>query len=216
MKAMILAAGRGKRMGDLTKNCPKPLLAYGDHCLIEHQILALKKAGFNELVINVCYLAGMIIDYLGDGARYGVSIHYSYEPESQGLETGGGVVQALPLLGDQPFVLTSADIVTDFDYALLRSRVHMPLHLVLVDNPDHHKGGDFGFNKQRGCLDATAPALNYAGICVAHPQIFQGLKRHSFPLRDVFFPLISDGRVSAEYMHAAWENIGTADQLRVL
>jgi MurNAc alpha-1-phosphate uridylyltransferase len=212
MKAMILAAGRGKRMGALTKNCPKPLLRYGEYCLIEHQILALAKAGFNEIIINVSYLADMIIKTLSDGSQYGVCIHYSYEPEDGGLETGGGVVQALPLLGDKPFLLTSADIVTDFPYETLKKQKG-DLHLVLVDNPDHHQSGDFGFNTQAAMLACDAPKLNYGGICVMHPRIMAGQARSFFPLRDIFIPLVDKGLASAEYFQGPWENIGVADQL---
>ncbi len=211
MKAIILAAGRGKRMGPLTDHCPKPLLEYRGKRLIEHQILALKEAGFCELVINVSYLSKMIIEYLGDGSSYGVSIQYSYEPEDGGLETGGGVFQALPLLGRDPFVVTSADVVTDFSYARLRHQ--KPLHLVLVTNPGHHQKGDYGFNLSTQCIDATSPKLNYAGIAVMQASLFEACAPGFFPLRDVFNPLIHGGKATAEFFDGAWVNVGTEGQL---
>lgn len=212
MKAMILAAGRGQRMGTLTRDCPKPLLMHQGQYLIEYPLLALKRAGITDIVINVSYLAEQIIQALGDGSQYGLSLHYSYEPEAGGLETGGGVRQALPLLGSEPFVVCAADVVCDFDMACLHD-VDSVLHLLLTANPWHHRVGDYGFDVRRGVLDPAAEKFNYAGICKMHPDIIAAFAPGFFPLRDVFNPAVANGHATAQWHQGYWCNIGTPEQL---
>ena len=139
---MILAAGRGKRLRPLTDRCPKPLLEVGGRPLILHLIDALRTAGLNEIVINHAHLGEMLVAYLGDGAAYGVQIRYSPEPP-EALETGGGILHALPLLGEDPFAVVNGDIWTDYPFAALPQAPRGLAHIVLVDNPTHHPGGDF-------------------------------------------------------------------------
>ncbi|KKK85214.1 hypothetical protein LCGC14_2775550, partial [marine sediment metagenome] len=141
MKAMILAAGLGKRMRPLTDNTPKPLLLCAGKPLIVYQIEALVAAGVTEIVINHAYLGEQIEAHLGDGSAYGASIHYS--PETEPMNTGAGIAHALPLLGDDPFILTNGDVWTDFDFSVLRGKNIELAHLVMVANPEHNPQGDF-------------------------------------------------------------------------
>ena len=142
MKAMILAAGRGERMRPLTDQTPKPLLQIGAHCLIEHHILRLHKAGYHDIVINTAWLGEQIRSLLGNGDRYGVSIQYSDEGDTA-LETGGGIYKALPLLGKSYFLVVNGDIWCDHSLAAPEIRPDILAHLVLVDNPTHNLAGDF-------------------------------------------------------------------------
>ena len=142
MKVMLLAAGRGERMRPLTDATPKPLLLVAGKPIIVHTLDKLRKAGFNDIVINLAHLGEQIVSHLGDGLQFGVNISYSNEGE-EGLETAGGIVNALPLLGEQPFIVVNGDIATDFPFASLRNRTIDLAHLVLVDNPEHHRQGDF-------------------------------------------------------------------------
>jgi MurNAc alpha-1-phosphate uridylyltransferase len=147
MKAMILAAGRGLRMRPLTDEIPKPLVPVAGQSLIVHQLLKLAAAGVKEVVINVSYRAKQIMEALGHGQRYGVNINYSFEPTV--LQTGGGICQALPLLGDKPFIVLSADVYTDYPVEkLMVQKLNSAsddtlAHLVLIDNPKNHPTGDF-------------------------------------------------------------------------
>src|SRR4051812_5315242 len=138
---MILAAGKSERMRPLTLTTPKPLVRAGGVPLIEYHLRALAAAGFNEIVINHAWLGQQIEDHLGDGSQFGLSIQYS--PEGEPLETGGGIFRALPLLGGQPFLVVNGDIWVDFDFSSLMKPIKGLAHLVLVDNPPHHPGGDF-------------------------------------------------------------------------
>lgn len=213
MKAMILAAGRGERMRPLTDTTPKPLAPFRGGRLIEPLLYGLAQSGVREVVINVCYLAEQIMDFLQDGSRYGLTIQYSDE-RSGVLETGGGIYQALPLLGSQPFLVVSADIVTDFPFAKL---MHQPLaglaHLVLVNNPDFHLRGDFHLNADGKVLTAGDNMLTFASIAVLHPQLFAGCTPGKFPLLKIFLEAIANNRLTGEHYHGQWSNIGTLQQL---
>lgn len=209
MKAMILAAGRGKRMGRLTENTPKPLLKVGKYTLIEWQILRLQKAGFTQLVINLGYLGEQIADYLGTGERYGVTIEYSLEPQ-EGLETGGGVLQALPLLGEEPFVLTNADVFCDYPYEILRDKQVAGIHLVLVDTPEFKSQGDFSLEQDNLVLGEQ---LTFAGISLVNPAIFEGCRSGFFPIAPLFRKAITTGKATAEHFCGQWFDVGTAERL---
>lgn len=210
MKAMILAAGRGKRMGRLTENCPKPLLVVGGKTLIEWQIYRLKKHGFSELVINVGYLGEQITKHLGDGSRYGVSIAYSLEPQI-GLETGGGVFQALPLLGDAPFLLTNADVFCDYPYAQLIKQCPKSFYAVLVKNPNFKPDGDFSL--KGSCLQRGGD-YTFAGISVLSPCLFAGVEAGFFPLAPLFYQAIDSGNAKGEVFTGSWHDVGTAERLQ--
>lgn len=219
MKVMLLAAGKGTRMLPLTQHTPKPLLQAGGRSLIEHQIHKLKAAGFSELVINHAWLGQQLEDALGDGSALGVQICWSREDEP--LETAGGIIQALPLLGAAPFAVVNADIWTDYPFA----RLHAALtpgklaHLVLVPNPAHNPRGDFVLTNQHElklCEAATDTAHTFSGIAVYHPEIFAGVTQRKYPLLPLLQQAIRDRRASAELFAGEWQDIGTPKRLRAL
>ena len=220
--AIILAAGRGERMRPLTDRVPKPLLAVGGRALIEWQVERLVRGGFADIVVNHAHLGSMIEAALGDGARFGARIRYS--AESPALETAGGIAKALPMLGAQPFAAVSSDIHTDFDYASLHDRAaaiaadparHIA-HLVLVDNPDYHAAGD-DMGVRHGRVARGVPRLTYGNIAVLHPALFAGIAPGtSVRLFPFMYRFVDEGRVSGEHFRGAWENVGTAAQLRAL
>jgi MurNAc alpha-1-phosphate uridylyltransferase len=212
MKAMILAAGKGERMRPLTLHTPKPLIKAGGVPLIDYHLRALAAAGFSEVVINHAWLGQQIEDYLGDGARYGLRIVYSAEGEP--LETGGGILKALPLLGDQPFVLISADVFIDYPYAELRRPLTGLAHLVMVDNPAHHPTGDFTLRAgQISAAQAAQSTLTYSGVAVLAPQLFAGCVPSAFKLVDLLRRAISQEQVSGEHFSGSWVDVGTHERL---
>ncbi len=219
MRALIFAAGRGERMRPLSDVTPKPLLQAGGRALIEWQIARLAAAGIRDVVVNTAHLAVQLESVLGDGRRHGVHIAYSREgtQADDALETLGGIVHALPLLGDAPFIAVSGDIVTDFDYALLHDRAEAiargqaDAHLVLVDNPPYHPNGDMGLVDGR--ITRTPPLLTYANIAVFAPRLFTfepAGKRKLFPW---LYAHAAAGRVTAEHFRGRWFNVGTPAEL---
>ncbi len=211
MKAMILAAGRGERMRPLTDATPKPLLRIGGQTLIEHHIHALTQAGITELVINHAHLGEQIVKALGDGDAYGVSIQYSPEPDAA-LETGGGVYNALPLLGDAPFIVVNADIWTDYRFDGLPQAPAGLAHLVMVDNPEHHPGGDFSLSN--GQLSQQGPRmLTFSGIGVYRPALFADCTPGAFPLGPLLRAAMDREEVSGEQYTGRWFDIGTPERL---
>jgi MurNAc alpha-1-phosphate uridylyltransferase len=222
MKALIFAAGRGERMRPVSDHTPKPLLVAGGRMLIEWQIAALTAAGIRELVINTAHQARLIERTLGDGTRYGASIQYSREGEQaeDALETLGGIVQALPLLGQAPFVAVSGDIVSAFDFATLRAPAEVvasglrDAHFVLVDNPPYHPGGDLGLDGSMATMQA--PWLTYANIGVFAPRLFGGQPAGRMRLFPWAFDLVRRQRVSAERFGGRWYNVGTPADLAAL
>jgi N-acetyl-alpha-D-muramate 1-phosphate uridylyltransferase len=216
MKAMLLAAGRGVRMGGLTADRPKPLLSLGAETLIERQLRLLRRAGVREVVMNISYHGVLIREMLGDGRRYGVEIVYSEEGEPP-LETAGGIVRALPLLGNEPFIVANSDIVTNFDYAQLTRAAAANLGellgtLVLVPNPAHHTAGDFGIDA--GGLACTGgERLTYAGIALLHPELFAGHAAVRAPLRPIFDSAIETRRLGAIAFDGLWIDVGTPERL---
>jgi N-acetyl-alpha-D-muramate 1-phosphate uridylyltransferase len=222
VKAMVLAAGKGTRMLPLTATTPKPLLKAGGLSLIEHQIVKLRAHGFTELVINHAWLGEQLEAALGDGSRYGVSIQWS--AESEPLETAGGILQALPLLGSEPFVIVNADIWTDYPFAQLRSALQgtQLAHLVLVPNPEHHPRGDFALSASQalqlpvlGTLP-TLPTYTYSGIAVYHPNFFAGVSERIYPLLPLLKRAIAQQQASGEVFTGTWMDIGTPERLQWL
>lgn len=212
MKAMILAAGKGERMRPLTLTTPKPLVRAAGVPLIEYHLRALAAAGFSEIVINHAWLGQQIEDYLGDGSQFGLSIHYS--PEGEPLETGGGIFRALPLLGDEAFLVVNGDIWTDYDFSVLHQPISGLAHLVLADNPAHHPAGDFslvGDQVQDG--QPQSPTLTYSGIAVLHPQLFDGCTDGAFKLAPLLRKAMADGQVSGERLKDQWVDVGTHERL---
>ena len=225
--ALILAAGRGERMRPLTDTTPKPLLRAGGRRLIEWQIDALARAGVREVVVNVAHLPDQFDSTLGDGSRYGVSLRYSREGESadDALESLGGIVKALPWLGEAPFIVTSGDIVTDFPFERLQAaseaqrRGEVDAHLVLVDNPPFHPRGDMGLSNRLINPDVT-PRMTYANIGVFSPRLFAEVAVALQGCRAALFPWLYEaaraGRVSGELYHGRWWNAGTPGDLAEL
>lgn len=223
MKAMILAAGRGERMLPLTRSIPKPLLEVGGKPLIEYHLEALALAGIREVVINVHYLAEQIMQALGTGERWGLSISYSVEETL--LETAGGIVQARDLLSDEPFLVISADIKTDYDFReLVQCNLSGLAHLIMVANPAHHKSGDFGrLDNGRLCLSANLSAeedrdarnqtCTWASIGLFSPSMFDNLTPGPRKLRELFDVAIARGDITGEQYEGVWFDIGTPERL---
>lgn len=214
---MILAAGRGERMRPLTDQTPKALLRINDKYLISMIISSLKQAGINELVINLAHLGEQIAAALGDGAAHGVRIRYSRETEA--LETAGGIVYALPLLGDEPFIAVNADVYSDYDFAtLVRAAQRLDAagpqaHLVLVENPPQHPRGDFGLAGTCVLADA-ASRHTFSGIGAYHPALFAGIVRGARArLADVLVAAMAEGGVTGELHRGRWHDIGTPERL---
>ncbi len=213
MKAMILAAGKGERMRPLTLHTPKPLIQAGGKRLIEYHLEALAKAGFTEIVINHAWLGQQIEGYLGDGSQYGVRIQYSAEGEP--LETGGGIFKALPLLGDEPFLVVNGDILTDYPVESLRLDEERDAHLVLVPNPPQHPRGDFGLNGGLAVPGAADP-YTFSGIAVYDGALFAGCADGVFPLKPLLLRAMAARRCSAELYRGLWEDVGTPARLEAL
>ncbi|MGE8393802.1 nucleotidyltransferase family protein [Pseudomonas sp. BIGb0427] len=212
MKAMILAAGKGERMRPLTLHTPKPLVPVAGMPLIEYHLRALAAAGFKDVVINHAWLGQQIEDHLGDGSRWGLNI--SYSPEGEPLETGGGIFKALPLLGDEPFVLVNGDIWTEYDFARLPKHLDGLAHLVLVNNPGHHGKGDFCLDKgQVSDANADADTLTYSGIAVLAPQLFADCQAGAFKLAPLLRQAMTAGQVSGEHFSGHWVDVGTLERL---
>lgn len=210
MRGMILAAGRGLRMGQLTDHTPKPLLRVGQRFLIEYSIDAMIAIGIKDIVINVSYQREKIKMALGDGKKYGVNIHYSEEEEA--LETGGGILQALPMLGSDPFIVLSSDVISDYPLQQLPNKMEGLAHIVLVDNPDFNLNGDF--NLTGAYVDCDAPCkLTYANIGLFHPKLFADYKPGKFRLGNVIKEYVKHKLVTGEYFQGAWHNLGTPEQL---
>jgi len=215
MKAMILAAGRGERMRPLTDTTAKPLMQAGKYRLIEYHLMNLKQAGFTDIVINIAWLGKQIIDTLGDGSNYGLSIFYSDEGE-QALETGGGIFNALPLLGDEPFVVINGDIWTDYPVKnLMHLQPSGSAHLVLVNNPPHHPDGDF-FIHNNNLIETGKCKYTYSGIGVYTKKFFNGQSHNAFPLGPIIRRDIKQGLISAELYNGNWYDIGTMERLQEL
>lgn len=217
MKAMILAAGRGERMRPLTDHTPKPLLLVRYKPLIVWHIEHLVAAGFTELVINHAHLGSRIETALGDGSQFGAQICYS--PESIALETAGGIANALPLLGDEPFIVVNGDIFCDYDFAQLRNvQLHDDMaHLVLVNNPEHHPQGDFYLSNSRLVETADVPKLTFSGIGLYHPRLFHNLTRgHPAPLAPLLRAEIAHGQIGGAHHQGEWVDVGTPERLRAL
>jgi len=222
-KALIFAAGRGERMRPLTDSTPKPLLMLGGKSLIVWQIEALARADFRDIIINTAWLGDKIEAAIGNGARWNVAIEYSREGcnAKDALETRGGIVKALDMLGQSPFITVSSDVYTDYDYAKLRAPLAaiasgtVDAHFVLADNPIFNQAGDFAICNGFATRIATpdSPKQNFAGMCCWHPQLFADLPvtcERLFPWADTF---VTQQRVSAEYFSGCWENIGTVAHL---
>ncbi len=220
MKAMILAAGYGKRMRPLTDSIPKPLLPVAGKPLLLYHIERLRAVGITRLVINVAHLGEQIMASLGDGAGLGVSIEYSVEPYP--LETGGSLAKALPLLGEQPFLLVNGDIWTDYPFQrLIKAGLAEDClgKLVLVPDPAHNPGGDFALSGERLlAAGARGDSYTFSGISLLRPQLVADYprRREVFPLREVLAGALQQQRLCGELYRGQWWDIGTPERLQAL
>ena len=225
---MILAAGRGERMRPLTDMLPKPLLRAGGKALIEYHLENLARAGFAEIIINHAHLGHLIEAALGNGERYGVNIRYSHEPVA--LETAGGITQALPIItgqpaggtGGRPFLVINADIYCEMDFSTLVPKLEQMnaspdgdlAHLVLVDNPAHHPGGDFALDRGRIVLSGEN-MLTFSGIGIYRPKLFEGIVAGSVAkLAPLLGQAIALGKAGGQHYRGTWADIGTPERLR--
>lgn len=227
MKALILAAGLGERMRPLTNTTPKPLLRAGGKPLIVWHLEKLAALGVGEVVINTSWLARQFPQALGSGERWNLAIHYSCEGPAP-LETGGGIWNALPLLGEAPFIAVNGDVWTDYDFGRLPREPRGDAHLVLVDNPPQHAAGDFALDKDGSVLDDGASKLTFAGIGVYRPRLFADWRAivgnvegadHSpprFPLAPLLRHAMANGAVSGEHHRGRWTDVGTPARLAEL
>jgi MurNAc alpha-1-phosphate uridylyltransferase len=214
MKAMILAAGRGERLRPLTDEIPKPLIKVAGKSLIEYHLHNLSAAGFKEIIINTAWLAEKIHAQLGDGKNYGVSIKYSDEGEA--LETAGGIINALPLLGDKPFLVINGDIWCDLDISTLPElNTHSQAHLVLVNNPEHNAEGDFSLQGKL-IKNTGVPRYTYSGIGIFSAEFFAGQKTGALPLAPLLRNKCESGLVSGQYYEGHWTDAGTFERLQQL
>ncbi len=219
VKAMILAAGRGNRLRPITDTTPKPLVPLCGKPLIEYHIEKLAAAGVTDIVINHAWLGEKIEQSLGNGQRWGVNIHFSPEPEG-GLETAGGIINALPLLGEDPFLVINGDVFCDYRFEQLieeaQSMQQEPgarlAHLVLVPSPDHNSTGDFGLNQQ-GKVEEQGQ-YTFAGLSVLHPQLFAGMDVDFIRLAPILREAMQQGLVSGELETGLWSDIGTLERLQ--
>jgi N-acetyl-alpha-D-muramate 1-phosphate uridylyltransferase len=214
MKAIILAAGRGVRLRPLTDTLPKPLLPVRGKALIVHHLERLRDAGITQLVVNTSWLADKIHAALGDGSRWGVHVNFSYEgPEP--LETGGGILKAMPLLGRDPFLVVNGDVFTEFPFENLKHRLkHDDLaHLVMVPNPGHHLAGDFHLSPGGRLRLQGEPKCTYGGIGVYRPEFFQDCHAGRFPLLPWLQSAMQTERLSGELYTGFWKDVGSDTDL---
>ena len=217
MKAMILSAGRGERLRPLTDDTPKPLLKAGKYRLIEYLIKSLVDAGFSEIIINTAYLAEQFSKILGDGQQFGAKIVYSPEPQG-GLETAGGIINALNLLGDEPFLIVNGDIWTDFPFGKLSDftlQANTLAHLGLVNNPEHNLQGDFSLSSGR-IQQSEQSRHTYSGIGIYHPKLFSGFQIQRLALKPILLQAIEQQQISGQLYQGDWSDIGTVERLQQL
>jgi MurNAc alpha-1-phosphate uridylyltransferase len=218
MKVMILAAGRGERMGYLTQNCPKPLLKVKGRCLIDWHLIKLCDAGFKDVVINVAYLSKEIIEFVGDGSKWGLNI--SISEEGQALETAGGIKQAIKYLGDEPFAVINADIFSDYNYKNLKNRSlenKRMGHLVLVNNPEHNPKGDFGIMDDGILTMNSEKSLTFSGIAIYDPKFFSELAEgNKIKLAPILETAINKKCIQGELFDGLWSDVGTPERLNMI
>ena len=223
MKAMILAAGEGQRMRPLTDVTPKPLLKVAGKPLIEHHITRLSAAGVREVVVNVSHLGQQLVDFLGDGSQWRIAI--SISAEQTPLETAGGIIQALPHLGDAPFLLVNGDVFSDYPFAQLRETApaERGAHIVLVPNPEHHPLGDFalrdgcvGHRSSSQAVTGDLMVATYSGIGVYDPALFAECAPGRSPLKPLLDEAIARASLSGELYQGVWEDVGTPERLTAL
>ena len=212
-RAMILAAGRGRRLRPLSDRLPKALMEVEGTPLIEHLLAALAAAGVREAVVNLSWLGGMIRARLGDGSRHGLGIRYSEEGDSA-LDTGGGIRRALPLLGEEPFWVVNADIRTTFPLSVSNRRSRDLAWLMLVPNPAHNPAGDFHLQEDR--VGKDGPRYTFGGVSILAPELFRGAGEERFGLAPLLRAAADQGRVSGALYEGYWADAGTVERLEAI
>lgn len=214
MRAMILAAGRGERMRPLTDHTPKPLLLIGGKPLIVWHLERLAKAGYKEIVINHAHLGEQIESTLGSGGSFG--LHIQYSPEKTALETAGGIANALPLLGENPFLVVNGDVFCEIDFANLHLDKDKLAHLVLVDNPPQHSQGDFALENSK-VKNMGTQKLTFSGIGVYHPDLFSNIRHgEAAKLAPLLRQAMAEEKVTGQYFKGVWHDIGTPERLSAI
>lgn len=214
-RAMLLSAGLGTRMRPLTDHLPKPLIPIAGTTLIEHNIRQLKLNGITEIVINLGYLGDMIKSQLGNGHRYGVTIEYSEESADNLLGSGGGVKQALPLLGEAPFVLVSADIWWTMSIqSVVKAAVSEAVSLWMIKNPEYHTQGDLTLT-ENGKIQKNSGENNatFSGVGIFCPSYFRTIKARVFGVGQVIQQSIEKSRCTGYWVSGLYENVGSPKQL---
>lgn len=211
MRAMILAAGRGERLRPITDTIPKPLVSVGGKTLMVRHIESLKKAGIDEIVVNSAWLSEKIVDFLGDGSAFGVSVTHSIE-EGRGLETAGGIIKALPFFKGEPFLVVNGDTLIDADYREFVKEIPAPgeARLFLVENPAHHPEGDFALQGGRVIRGGD---YTFSGCALYTPEVFAGMQVDRVPLRPIFDKLIEKGALYGNVLKGRWFDVGTVQRL---
>ena len=218
MKAMLLAAGRGERMGALTANCPKPLLPVAGKPLLQHHLERLAAAGIHQVVVNAYYLAEAIQGFLDSWHAAPLDVELVIEPEL--LETGGGIHNALPLLGEQPFLVINSDVWTDYPLATLLDKGASLLarndlaYLILVDNPEHNSGGDFALKEQQRVQNEGQPMATFSGVSILTPALFADSSPGRFALGPLLRDAVNRNQVGGEFYRGRWVDVGTPQRLQ--
>lgn len=213
MKALVLAAGRGERMRPLTDTLPKPLLKVGGKPLIVRHLERLSRSGFKEVVINIAHLGYKIPEALGEGSRWGLHISYSDEQASGALESLGGIIKALPLLGNEPFLVVNGDVFCDYEFDADFDLKDKLAHLVLVPNPPHNEKGDFGLENSL-IVNKSDNMFTFSGIGYYNPKIFKDIEAKKAPLAPLLRELIEKKEISGELYRGIWHDIGTPERLQ--
>ena len=217
MKAMILAAGRGQRLRPLTDKLPKPLVEVQGKPLLQRHIENLISAGFTDVVINVSWLRQQIVSFLEQHNHFNINIQVSDEGDTA-LETGGGMYHALPLLGDDAFMVVNGDVYTDFPFAELATLQGNDLvSLLMVPNPEHNLGGDFSVSAARlREKQANQPNYTYSGIGIYHPQLFAHSTSGAFSVVPLIKQAIANQHAAAQVYDGLWSDVGTPQRLDAL
>ena len=211
MKCMLLAAGLGQRLRPITETIPKALVKVANKPLIEYHLENLANAGYKEIVINLSHLGELIEQHLGDGSAFGLTIEYSREGDKP-LETAGGIIKALPLLGEKPFLVINADIWCNHSLSFANISSDKLAHLVLVNNPTHHPKGDFAYEFGK-VYNSGKNYLTFSGIGIYDPTLFSNFNAEKLALAPILRELIDQQLVSAEYFTDHWFDIGTQERL---
>jgi MurNAc alpha-1-phosphate uridylyltransferase len=213
MIAMILAAGRGERLRPITESTPKALVEVQGRSLLERHLDAMQAAGISTVVVNLGWLGEQIVERVGDGSRYGLSVVYSPEGDNV-LETAGGIQRALPMLGEEPFLVVNADVFTDMPFPD-RLAPDSGGHLVLVPKPVHKPNGDFDL-AEGFVANSNSPSLTFSGIALYRPEFFADCKPGRSPLAPMLRSAADESRLTGSVYKGVWEDVGTAERLEVL